>query len=142
MEVSEHPILILDGDAAHTMDLQGILFQEGFAETFGVDDNQTAELWLARHTSDVGIINPRLQDDSCRGIVSALVKQSVLFVLYLKFRRGVDSWLADGQWINKPCIPHFMLSAVKFAVAMRQVRTVVNFYPGEASASPAQTSAG
>jgi DNA-binding NtrC family response regulator len=135
MDVSERTILILDDDAPHTMHLQGILFQEGYRETFIFNDNQAAERWLARHTPEVAIIKPRLRDGSCRGIVSTLAKRSVPFIVYSELRPGTDSWLADGQWINKPCIPHIMLSAVRFAVAMRQVQTVANSLSREAQAS-------
>lgn len=141
MDVSERTILILDDDAPHTVHLQGILFQEGYAETFILNDNQAAERWLARHTPDVAIINPGLQHGSCRGIVSTLAKRSAPFIVYSELRPGTDSWLADGQWIDKPCIPNIMLSAVRFAIAMRQVQTIANCLSGEASASPVRSSA-
>jgi DNA-binding NtrC family response regulator len=141
MEVSERTILILDDDAPHTMHLQGILFQEGYSETFVFIENQAAERWLARHTPDVAVINPGLQDGSCRGIVSTLAKRDVPFIVYTAFRPGPDSWLEGGQWISKPCIPHIMLSAVRFAVAMRQVQTIANSISGQTSAFPGQSNA-
>jgi CheY-like chemotaxis protein len=134
MDVSGCTILILDDDATHTMNLQGILFQDGYSETFVFSDNQAAERWLASHTPDVAIIDPRLRNCSCRDVVSTLAKRDVPYIVYSEFRPGPDSWLADGQWVSKPCIPHIMLSAVRFAVAMRQVQTIANSISGETSA--------
>src|SRR4051812_19238438 len=132
MEVSERTILILDDEAVHTMHLQGILFQEGYSETFIFSNNQAAERWLASHTPDVAIIDPRLRNCSCCDVVSILAKRHVPYIVYSEFRPGPDSWLADGHWVGKPCIPRVMLSEVRFAIAVRQVQTIAS--SGDATA--------
>lgn len=125
-DVTKQAVLILDDEAKHAIDVHGILLQEGFVEIFTFHDNQAAERWLARHTPDIAIGDPRLRDGSCRGVVSTLTKRGVPYIVYSEMRPGSGSWLADGQWIAKPCIPHLMLSAVRFAIAMRQVQTIAS----------------
>lgn len=116
-------IMILENQANYAIELQGILFQAGFSEVFTFGNNQAAEAWLARHTPDIAILTPRLSDGSCRGVVTTLTWRRIPYIVYSELRPGAGSWLLDGRWISKPCVPHVIISAVGFAVAQRQIQT-------------------
>lgn len=126
MDGKESSILIMDTEAKHATDLHRILLSAGLTEIFTFDDNLSVERWLSRHTPDIAIVDPRLRDGSSRGAVSTLARRGVPYVVYSEMRPGPGSWLAEGQWVAKPCIPHVMLSAVRFAIAMRQVQTIAS----------------
>lgn len=119
----DRSILILDNDAAHAVELHGILLSDGFSEIYTLHDNLAAERWLAQHTPDIAIIDPLLRDGSCRSIVSTLRKRQIPFVVYSDLRPDCE-WLSDGDWVSKPCSPHVMLSSVRFAMAVRDLRTI------------------
>jgi DNA-binding response OmpR family regulator len=125
--VDNASIIVLEHEVDHAIELQSVLLQSGFQHISTFHYCETAEHWLETHSPDVAIVDPRLRDGLCRGVVSVLTHRKIPFIVYSSDNIDHVHWLKGGTRLPRPCGPRTLLSAIHVALMNSDAYTPSTF---------------
>ncbi|MBP2490977.1 DNA-binding NtrC family response regulator [Rhizobium leguminosarum] len=88
-----HPpalVLLLEDEAIIAIDAEEMLRGMGIGNVTSLDTNEATLLWLSEKTPDLAIVDPRLKDGLCSGVVADLVERAIPFIVYSGDTQGCD----------------------------------------------------
>ncbi|QND46058.1 response regulator (plasmid) [Rhizobium lusitanum] len=109
-------ILLLEDEPFIALDLEEILSEAGFTQIRTIVSCAEAESWLQEGDPMLAIVDPRLQDGMCSGVVRTLVERKVPFIVYSGDVETVSEQepaFAFGIWLSKPSPPGDIIQAIK-----------------------------
>ncbi|AVC46399.1 response regulator (plasmid) [Rhizobium leguminosarum] len=117
-----HPpalVLLLEDEAIIAIDAEEMLRGMGIGNVTSLDTNEATLLWLSEKTPDLAIVDPRLKDGLCSGVVADLVERAIPFIVYSGDTQGATGEhesFGRGVWLSKPCTPDQFEDAVRQAL--------------------------
>ncbi|NNU63872.1 MULTISPECIES: response regulator [Rhizobium] len=112
-------VLLLEDEAIIAIDAEEMLRAMGIGNVTSLETNEETLLWLLEKTPDLAIVDPRLKDGLCSGVVADLIEREIPFIVYSGDTRGAtgeDESFGRGVWLPKPCTPDQFEDAVRQAL--------------------------
>lgn len=113
-------VLLLEDEAIIAIDAEEMLAACGVSQVSTHGSEDAALAWLSANTPDLAIIDARLKDGLCRGVVGHLVERAVPFIVYSGDMDGAaaeDGSFGKGIWLSKPCTPSQFEETIRQAMA-------------------------